>query len=680
MQIKFQFTLFYIFFISLLIIGFEIQASDGYAERVESYIEQVLSEATGGTGKLIYQAHQGLPLDEEVIASELEGIQNSNLADFTITSLVRALFLSDGSNDDQFEAGLETFPFWLPDTDPNTDRQYWSENHMIMWMSANWLLHERYGWEIRPTLRQMIVKWLDLKIEYGYYEYFSTVYYRFTLAAMLNLHDFAEDEEIKNKAALAINKQLSDLLLAVNDQGNMYPTSGRNEIRTFFSSNEAFIYFLTGFGEQPSGGISTVALATTTLDVTDLCESWSSKTDTTLYYGHPISEGQNILGELDRQDRIIFQWSAGGYFHPDIAEESLWAINNFNLWEHEEFSAAAFAQFVPPAFATVFANIAGSISRSSYIGNAEIDIYKNNGVVLTSTHNLWKGHGGYQVYPVVATIENTPVMTRSGEIFADWHDVPNRRSNDHMPYVNQDENVALIMYRANWDLPLWGFEKKPVALRWDNDAFDEEQRFDNWNLGRINNSYVAVKKHCDDEINGIQACRDAYGQTWAIVVGNQEEHGSFDEFEAIINESIYEERWYFNWQNFKWVYYGHINVDGKDIDHHWEGSFLNGPYTGNTREATTFEERSYQLEDQDISIFPNPAKEYITIDLRNYEKEIASISIINIAGQEMYNEHATESNSFLKTIPVQNWTNGIYTLLIENYNGSTSVKRLIIHQ
>ena len=666
--------------ILLLSLSVNAQSECNFEERKAEYLENILQTASG-SDLLVLQAFHDLPLDQHTLNDVLEHIQTVETADFTITKLIRVLNFTDGEYDEQILAVLNTIPFWLPDTE-GPDRQYWSENHMIMWMSADWLLHERTGREIRPTLRQMIVKWLDMKIEYGFYEYFSPIYYPYTTAAMLNLVDFAEDDEIKEKAIQAATRLMTDIMLVTNDRGYYFSTCGRGNMGKYSNGNVGgigtLVRFISGIGETPTNShIGALALATSHLDATDICATWASEVNTTLHYGHPLSEARNIYNELTREDRIIFQWSSGAYFHPLVAQETMWQVSNFNLWEHEEFSGFSFAQFLPPAWGNVFAKIAASISRSSYIGNVEIDIYKNGGVMLNSSQDMWKGRGGYQVYPIVAAVESLPILLRSGEIYPNWNDVPDRRSNDHMPYVDQDENVALVMYKPNWDLPIWGYGNSEVALKWESPAFDEERAFDNWQLGRIDDSYIAVKKHCDEYISGIPACPDDDGQTWAIIVGSAATHGNFDEFEAMVSQAVYEERWYFNWQKLKWVYYGHINADGKDIDHHWLGNLWDAPDNPNGREGDD-DGRFGQLEASQVNLFPNPARDQFTLDLHAYDHQIRSIYVMNIAGQEMFQKTVLENNVPFEVIYTSDWQQGTYTVVIENLDGSVNVKRLVV--
>ena len=365
------------------------QTDCGFENRKAEYLSNIL-ETASGVDLLVLQAFHDQPLDQATLTEVLESIDTRETADFIITRLMRVLYFTEGEYDEQILGALNEIPFWLPDPE-GADRQYWSENHMIMWMSADWLLHEKYDRYARSTLRQMVVKWLDMKIEYGFYEYFSPIYYPFTTAGMLNLADFAEDDEIREKAGLAATRLMTDILLMTNDQGYFFPTCGRGSNDRFSPGQiggiGTLIRLISGIGETPTNShIGALALATSTFDATAICETWTSEVNTTLHYGHPLSAARDIYSELEREDRIIFQWSAGGYFHPLTAQETLWQVGNFDLWEHEEFASFSFAQIFPPSMGNLFAKIAASISRSSYIGNVEIDIFKNEGVVLTPLH------------------------------------------------------------------------------------------------------------------------------------------------------------------------------------------------------------------------------------------------------------------------------------------------------
>jgi hypothetical protein len=653
-----------------------IQANDDFETRKAAFIEKVNQYAS--STDVVVQAYTGSPVNQQALAQLLLEAQTSAEADFRLTRIIRVLYFSDGQYDNQILPAIQDIPYWLPD--PDNLRQYWSENHMIMWMTSEWLLGEKYGWETRPTLRENLVHWLELKIEYGYYEFLSPTYWPFTSAALLNLIDFAEDDEIQSLANEALTKLYKDALLFVNDKGVFYPTAGRTSAFRYFSpygsSMQSVIYLLTGLGQAPtSGSIGASNLATSTYDATEAIESWSSKENLTFHAGHPLSESPQIHGHLDLQDRIIFDWSAGGYFHPEVAQNTLWQLRNYDMSGHEEFEILeGVIDFIPITLGPVVATFAGSISRSSYIGNVEIEIYKDKGVVLSSAQDFWKGRLGYQQWPWVAAIEETAVYTRCGEVTA-WTNIPERQSNTSLPYIKQDDNVALVMYRHNWDLPIFGIDNFNVNLYFETDYFDEVKEIGNWQLGRKADSYIAVRRHCMQVQNGIQLCDVSDGQTWAVVVGNSDTHGNFSAFSDVVEAAQYEQRWYFDWQNFGWVYYGSIQVDGKSINHAWQGNVLSGP-TESRREGDE-NGRKLMEEDAAIQVYPNPATDYFMLDISKYEQKMVSFSVYDANGKLVYQENEQSDNQ-LYSVPTGSWPSGVYSIIVEGQE-DINVKRLIVN-
>jgi len=553
-------------------------------------------------------------------------------------------------------------PFWLPDSEGDI-RQYWSENHMIMWMSAHWLLHESYGFESRATLEEMLNHYLDVKNTYGFYEFLSPIYARYTMSALLNLADFAQDATIKTKAANAARKLMRQILQVVNDEGTFFPAAGRS----FYSAYNVegrlrpSIYLLTGLGElSDDTEISSIFIATTSINLGVVLNEWRAVRNITMTNGHGIDEGFDIHGDLERQDRAIFQWSAGGYFHPDLAADFKWALDYYDLWDHEAFSDyAQYQSFSSSAF-VLAAETAAAISRSSYIGASEVKIYKHNGVVLTSIQDHWKGRAGYQQWPWVATVGKEPIFTRSGN-----PSPTGSTSNTTLPYVEQVDNVALIMYRADNDLSLFGFDNFDVALHWTEGDFDEVRRFGNWIVARVDDNYAAVRKHCNQTINGFEACDDQDGQTWVVVVGNSDTHGTFNNFESIIQDATYDERWVYNWLNGGYTYVGEVEVDGKSISHRWAAGVF---------KSAVAEEQIAELEKQDIVVYPNPASDQFEILTNEEFGPIQKVSVVNNIGQVIFEN---DYNGALSTITIDtvSWKSGVYFLVV---NSAKTTKTLQI--
>jgi hypothetical protein len=73
------------------------------------------------------------------------------------------------------------------------------------------------------TARRRILRWIDLKARVGFPEWDSNVYYPITMAALLNLADFAPDAEIAHRAVLLLNVMFFDM--AVDSLRGTYGTS-----------------------------------------------------------------------------------------------------------------------------------------------------------------------------------------------------------------------------------------------------------------------------------------------------------------------------------------------------------------------------------------------------------------------------------------------------------------------
>jgi hypothetical protein len=121
---------------------------------------------------MIFQAYRNVPVDSAQLQTMLNNLLAKTTSDFDIIQLIRILFLSTGQYDAKILPLLEDIPFWINYND--TVRNYWSENHMIMWMGSDWLLHEKYNKPIDSTLHKRLVHYLDLKNEFGYYEFNSS--------------------------------------------------------------------------------------------------------------------------------------------------------------------------------------------------------------------------------------------------------------------------------------------------------------------------------------------------------------------------------------------------------------------------------------------------------------------------------------------------------------------------
>jgi hypothetical protein len=643
-----------------------------YDARRATYVEKSLQNFNENA--IVFQAFKGLPVDQDVLDKIVGRVYDEGEFRFSLVQLVRVLYFSDGQYEAQLLPAIQSIPLWLT---PNEKiRGYWSENLSCMWLSNAYLLRQKYGiTNVPEDLDNILNHWLDLKINYGFYEFYSTVYAPYTLAGVLNLVDFVEDPVIRSKAILVAERLLKEMLLLTNDKGVIFPASGRlgRYNAPYGSSINHLIYMLTGFGEPGAsashgGGF----LATSTLDVKNVVESWKSKENFTLNIGHSLQEGFAINSPLQKNDRIIFQWSSGAYFHPDVAFETATLFNDYNLWDHREFREFSIFRNVPASLAATAAQIAGSISRSSVISGQNLAIFKDKSVTLSSVQDYWKGCKGYQQTPWVANTGKLAVFTSSGDLEALPSGDSKLDGNSTLPYVQQKDNVALIMYRANKDLALFGFDKHDIILNFSEDTYDEVAIEGQWILGREEDGYVAVLRHCYDKVAEDYVCDDQDGQVWGVIVGNKDMYGSFENFRSIVAQAKHEEKWIFKLQTLEWIYYGMIDIDGKKIEHYWNGNLLSFPQNPSTGiEYLSGNEGGF-------NIYPNPASSQFALQFNEVVNGKAIIRIMDISGKEVHVQTTDIWDTPVMMIDGSLWARGMYTVVVETSSG-TMTRKLVLN-
>lgn len=647
----------------------ELKANNAaYQQRQQSYIDSALNNTT--TARIVLQAYKNIPLDTVALQAKLNSISTGETSDFDIIELIRILYFSNGGYDAQILPVLNSVPYWINSGD--TVRNYWSENHMIMWMSSDWLLHEKYNKPIDANLHARLQHYLDLKVQYGYYEFLSSVYAPYSLSGILNLVDFAQDAQIKSTAIKAAQRLLTDLLRFTNDKGVYFPVAGRNypgKYETAYGQNHNhLIFLLTGLGQIPVGtSAAGQFLSTSALPVDSVISSWAPVIDTTYSIGHSLDTGFVINSGMSWLDKIIFQWSSGAYFHPEVVAQTVQLLSDSNMWNHVDFALLQpVASFVTPQTAPALANSLSCISKSSVICGETIQLFKHHAVALSSVPDFWKGKVGFQQHVCVANVGTTAVYTGSGEVHMNWADRNPNNANTHLPYVKQNKNVALLMYRPEETPQIIGanFQNKDVALHFKAADFDEIRYDSLWVLGRQANGYVAVRRNCTDTIQQVAACHTSGGQSWVIMVGDSDMYGSFNHFENIIRQSQFEEKWYFDSLTNEVVYYAKITADTLTVEYAW------GVDTSTVNHVSRVTKSTFQF-----NLFPNPASNQITLQWNEFYGGQIEIRVYNTVGELIYFEEA--GNFRNKTLNTSQWLNGIYFVQVETADGVSTKKVMI---
>ena len=123
---------------------------------------------------------------------------------------------------------------------PAHDEVYWSENHQLLFATAEylagqllpderfqptawaqagngpWQPHTDPAWAMTADQRMSssyprLVRWLDHRLMFGLAEWTSPVYFDYDIAALLNLIDFCDDNAVADRAAMALDVVLLEL-------------------------------------------------------------------------------------------------------------------------------------------------------------------------------------------------------------------------------------------------------------------------------------------------------------------------------------------------------------------------------------------------------------------------------------------------------------------------------------
>ena len=469
---------------------------------------------------------------------------------------------------------------------------YWAEADMILWLSSTWLLRSRLrvrtNDDVFREVESRLVHFLETKLEYGFYQFFSPTKSQGTLAALLNLYDFAPESRIRSLAGQVVARMLSELLLFPNEQGYFFPVTASGEVEDYTSPRfSSIMWFLTDKDPIPvEPDFVGSFLATTAFDLEEIGETWESSLSVKMTVGHPVTDLKEIHADQSSRDRILFQWSAGAYVYPEVVSDTLDMIDAYKLedhvfWDGYKFLFSSAFRFNLHEISEMFFGF----TKGSDLSGANVSVYRDGDVVLSSLERYNVQYRSRQQWVWMATVGDVAVWTQSGVVDGDFEENHNDAVNTHMPMVQQEDHVALITYRPAKDLrenPLLRIflpnGETQVALYFPLDRFDQVEESGHWLMGRNGDNYIAVWRHKTSKTSCAgrpNSCREYFysdpqeglqGQSWAVVVGNSDTHGDFDDFQDIVTAGTVSEHssGILSWL-FGWGYRTELSVDGKTI-------------------------------------------------------------------------------------------------------------------
>ncbi len=294
----------------------------------------------------------------EDLNSTLEYINGQyDCSDFNMVNLLRIIYEFGDRIPQNVKTGIDStllnFRYWWDEPGGNS-MCYWSENHQILFASAEYLTGKKYPDAVFPNsgltgrdhmekARERILNWLEMRWKFGFSEFYSDVYYKEDLGAMVNLIDYAEDEEIVTKT-----KIITDLLffdVAMQSYGTMFASvTGRAYDRSRKGGPRSDLGGLTryfwGKGKGRAGMVYGVT-ASENYTLPPVLISIAKDTNTVVIKqsnGLDVPE-LKVEGYFGTDDRsMMMQWAMEAFTNPEIVRNSLSFIRKHNMFSNEAIS------------------------------------------------------------------------------------------------------------------------------------------------------------------------------------------------------------------------------------------------------------------------------------------------------------------------------------------------------
>lgn len=497
----------------------------------------------------------------ESLNGTLEYINSQyDCSDFRVTTLIRIIYDYPDRIPKAMMANIKNcllkFRYWMDEPGEN-GMCYWSENHQILFASAEYLAGQLYPDDIFPNTgmngkqhmikaRQRIKDWLEMRWKFGFSEFYSTVYYNEDIAAIINLIDYIKDEEITKKSEIIMDLLMYDI--ASQKTGNMFVSvSGRayeggrkggqrlssSVITNYLWHNiRSEIHHINyGFTTSKKYHLPPVLLEIGKDSSNVLIKQCNGLNISQL-------EPEGYFGTDEKS--MMMQWAMEAYVNPEIVRNSLSYIRKTNMFSNEflvPLQDLDFTLFRVFHLEPLIIRLAKPQSIGHAFQQANTYTFKTKDYSVYSVQNYFPGNYADQVHVAGMNIKN---------YFSVFHSHPAVNKNidskspsywvgyGRLPHVAQDSSISLSIY----NLP----DKKGVLEKdmlhfthayFPKDKFDTVRIIDNYAFGKKGDTYCAMigkndfyyRKNTTNDL--IQQGKQTF---WIIEAGNKEQDVSFEKF------------------------------------------------------------------------------------------------------------------------------------------------------
>ena len=568
-----------------------------YESRRQAFLAFSAS-ADGGRGRggfwsqLSRLALNNGPIDTESLKDVL-GYVNArhDCADFSVCGLLRLLYLyadhpllaPDLVAD--VRQSILNFKYWIDEPGYDDLMCFWSENHQIMFHADEYLAGQLFKDEIFPNVgkngrwhmakaKKKILHWIDLKAQVGFSEWDSNCYYDEDMAPLLDLADFAEDEEIATRAAMILDVMFFDMAVDSyrgtygTSHGRSYPAHVLNGKREAMSGVQKIAWGMGNFNNP--NNMTAVSLATSpryrvpkvieaiAQDMPDIFENRERQS-------LKIEDVERYGIRLDDPETAMLVWGAGKYANQRNAEATLKLADHYHSHRFDVVMRP-YAQAVLDTYRELDKQgIAhdGDLDRTT-MAQVNKYTYRTPDYQLSCAQDYRKGKPGFQQHIWQATLDPEAV------VFALHRGNEDEKSYKYwvgrFPRVAQYRNLLIAVFNVPEE-PLPGpktafpdeaegnampspapseEELLPYTVAvFRKDAFDHVIEKGDWVFGRKGAGYVALYSQNekrwtpDGVLQGEGLIADGRQNIWICQLGREVVDGDFDAWtEKIVQANL----------------------------------------------------------------------------------------------------------------------------------------------
>jgi len=574
----------------------------------------------------------------------LKFIENEyDCSDFRLVNMVRILYEYGDMIPESYRLKIDTvllnFRYWWDEPGENSIC-YWSENHQILFASAEYLIGQKYRETVFPNsgltgkqhtekARQRILDWLEMRWNYGFIEYNSGVYYKEDIGAMINLIDFAGDQEIEKKTEIIFDLLYFDVAMQ-NNKNYFITLSGRAYEGNRKGGSSATLGGLThyywGDGKQIGPGLMYGMMTTKKYKLPPVISEIAKDSLNVVIKqnnGLDISElkTEGYFGTDNRS--MMMQWGMESFTNPEVVRNTLAHMRNCNMFSNEfigDFKMLDFTLLKWFHLKPVLVRFINPQSNGVAIQKGNTYTYKTKDYSLYSVQNHNPGDYADQQHVAGMNIGNyfSVFHTHPALEAGKKHQSPNYWVGyGHFPHVAQESSIQLAIYnipekKGLMEMALLDF----THAYFPSELFDTIVITENYAFGKKGETYAALigrnalnfRENTTDDL--IQQGKQTF---WITEAGSLSDDGSFDEFCQIILSN----KLTFNAENLELVY----NSNGKNYKLKFAGEFILDGKPVNTN-YSRFDSPYSKAEKKDKTIQIQYNGKSLFLDFENMKREI----------------------------------------------------------